>query len=384
MRRDWGVTLVVAALVVLSGCGALGGGTATPAGGDAPTTGSTDAPTPGASADDGGSTDAETATGAGTETSFPTLTPVARATPGGGQSLPPGVNADGSVNETALVVAHFEAANATGWRLAHRNGNDTQVLYSAGAASYERDEQGVAWFRDGVLVSNRTLIGAPYEMDSTFNTSMGSTRPTDGIRLALGIRLGTSNYVWNGTTEHEGRTLHALRMTGPKGLGDSLDHYTGRLLVDDSGRIHRLTGEVGENESVAQAYNFDYEWGVDSVPRPPWFDRVPRGVVEKTPDGTALNVTLTGGPAVPADTELTFRHDGTRRTVTLAAPLEPGESLYVGLRTEDGERAVAASREPLDGAGLVDLSGSQTRLSGTATVEGSEVDLRFTAGRLDF
>jgi len=384
MRRDWGVTLAVAALVVLSGCGALGGATGTPATeqGDtpAPTGAESGAPTE----SEGGPSTATAAPTATASTPFATLTPAARPTPGAGQSLPPGVHADGSVNETALAVAHFAAANVSGWRLAHRNGEDRQLLYSAGGASYERDEQGVAWFRDGVLVSNRTLVGAPYEMESAFNTSAGPSRPTGGIRLALGIRLGTSNYVWNGTTERDGRRLHELRMTGPKGIGDSLGHYTGRLLVDESGRIHRLTGEVGDNESVADTYDFDYEWGVEAVPRPPWLDRIPRGIVEKTPDGTALNVTLTGSVAVPAGTELELRHNGTRRTVTLDDALAPGESLYVGLRADDTERAVAVGREPPSGPELVDLRGKQTRLSGTATVDGREVDLSFTVGWIDF
>ena len=298
--------------------------------------------------------------------------------------MPPGVRADGGVNETALLIAHFEATNGSGWRLDHRNGNDTQVVYSAGGEQYRRDDRGAAWYTDGLLVTNRTLLGAPYEMESARNTTAMPSRPTGGITLALGVRMYTSNYRAVGTTEVAGRTLYELRMAGTKDAGASLGHYTGRMLVDESGRIHRLTGEIGDNESVADTYDFDYEWGVDAVPRPPWLDRIPRGVVEKTPDGTALNVTLTGSAALPAGTELAFRHNGTRRTVTLDDALAPGESLYVGLRTDGDERTVAVGREPLDGGGLLDLQGRQTRLSGTTTVEGSEVDLSFVVGWHDF
>ncbi len=366
------MTLAAAALVVLSGCGALGGGTAAPGERTA-----TDAPGTG----DGGGTGSASAasTPDPTATPFSTLTPAARATPEEGESLPPGVREDGSVNETALLIAHFEATNRSGWRLAHRNGNDTQVIYSADGEQYRRDDRGVDWYTEGVLVTNRTLLGAPYEMESASNTTAMPSRPTGGIVLALGVRMATSNYRAVGTTESGGRTLYELRMTGTKEAAGT-GHYTGRMLVDDAGRIHRLTGEVGDNESVADTYDFDYEWGVDAVPRPPWLDRIPRGVVEKTPDGTALNVTLTGEAPIPAGTELTVRHNRTGRPVTLDGALEPGESLYVGLRGGGDERSVAVGREPPTGGDLIDLRGGQTRLAGTVTVDGDEVDLSFAAG----
>ncbi|WP_415379227.1 hypothetical protein [Halosimplex sp. TS25] len=404
MRRDWGMTLVVAAVVVLSGCAAIGGGTGTPDAtaterteGTASTTPADDSAATEGQADGDGTPDATetggpTTTGPAataepttpeptpTETPMPTLTPEALATPSDGESLPPGVGANGRVNETALLVAHLEAINSSGWRLDHRNGNDTRVTYRVGGTSYERTAEGVTWYRDGTTVTNRTFFGSSYEMTATHNTTTGLSDPAGTVVFALAVRLSTGNYEWTGTTDVDGRTLHELRMTGTSGGGSTLDHYTGRMLVDDSGRIHRLHGEVGENESVADAYEYDYEWGVETVPRPPWFDGVPRGVVEKTPGGTALNVTMTGGPAVPAGAEFEFSHNGTAETVTLDDPLEPGESLYVGLREEGGERSVTVSREPLDGEGL---RGKQTDLSGTVTVGGTEIDLSFTAGQWD-
>ncbi len=401
------MTLVVAALVVLSGCAAIGGGTATPDPtatdqmGSTASAASTGDPTAteeqSADADGDGSADAtvgstesatpgptETPAATATGTPMPTLTPESLPTPSDGQSLPPGVAEDGEVNETRVLVAHIETANESGWRLDHRNGNDTRVLYHADGTSYERTAEGVTWYRDGVRVTNRTYFGPPYRVSATHNTTMGLDDPTGTITFALAVRLSSGNYEWAGTTDVDGRTLHELRMTGTKGAGSTLGHYTGRLLVDDSGRIHRLHGEVGENESVADGYDYDYEWGVETVPRPPWFDSVPRGVAEKTPDGTALNVTLTGGAAVPAGAEFAFRHNDTEVTVTLEESLDPGESLFVGVREEGGERTVVSAREPLDGEALLDLRGKQTKLSGTVTVDGAEVDLSFTVGWLDF
>ncbi|WP_459191291.1 hypothetical protein [Halosimplex sp. J119] len=393
MRREWGTTLVVAALVVLSGCAALGGGTATPGGaatdGGEPTADAT--PTASATPSDesveatpdgsaASPTPAATRTETATQTPMPTLTPRTGSTPAGRQSLPPGVDETGAVNETRLLVAHVEATNESNWRLRHRNGNDTRVLVHAEGATYERTADGVTWYRDGVEVTNRTFFGAPYEMSAAHNTTTGSTDPRGTITFALAVRLSSANYEWEGTTDVDGRTLHELRMTGSRGAGSALGHYTGRLLVDDDGRIHRLRGEVGENESVAEAYGYEYEWGVETAPRPPWLDSVPRGVAEKTPAGTALNVTLTSGAAVPAGTEFEFRHNDTDATVTLEESLDRGESLFVGLREEGGERSVVVSRDPLDGEGLVDLRGEQTRLSGTATVDGTEVRLSFRVG----
>jgi len=93
---------------------------------------------------------------------------------------------------------------------------------------------------------------------------------------------------------------------------------------------------------------------------------------------------MTGGAPVHAGTEFEFRHNETESTVTLDDSLDPGESLFVGIRETDGERSVAVSRTPLEGDDLVGLRGKQTALSGTATVDGVEVELSFTVGRIDF
>lgn len=409
MRRERWVAVLVLGVVVLPGCSAFGGAPATPAdtataqGAAPPTHESTptaDSRGVATSTTEGADGDAETAgssaTAAPEETAAPdgtatpeltpmaTLTPAALPTPSDGQSLPPGVHADGRVNETRVLVAHVAAANASNWRLRHTNGDSENRFYSVGQTKYRRDSEGVTWYRDGLTVTNRTYFGAPYEMRATHNTTLGVSDPTGTITLALAIRLSTSSYRWAGTTEVAGDRLHELRMTGPKGAGSTLGHYTGRLLLDERGRVHHLSGEVGENESVAAAYEYDYDWGVEAVPKPPWFDSVPRGVTEKTPDGTAVNVTMTGGPAVPAGSEFTVEHNGTEATVALDAALHPGESVFVGIREGEGERTVTVSREPPAGEDLVDLRGTRTRLSGTVTVDGVDVDLSFTVGQVDF
>ncbi|MFB6150924.1 MAG: hypothetical protein ABEJ40_03870 [Haloarculaceae archaeon] len=388
-----GGTILVTVLVVLSGCGGLGGGgTATPAD-QTPATDATGVQAP-ENAPTGTSSGKETSRSTPTATETPGSTPTATETPtptpaattpapktpDADASLPPGVRGNGTVNETRLLAAHLAAANRSGWALTHRNGDRTTVAYVAGNESYVHTPDGVTWSRGNATVTNASVFDGAYETSFSRNTTLGGSTGTTPVLFALAVRLGTAEYEWAGTRPVDGTTLHELVMTGTSGFGGKLGRYTGRLLVDDRGRIHRLRGEVGENRSVAETYEFDFSYPVETVPKPAWFDRVPRVTAAKVDGGRALRLTVTGGPALPAGAEFAFSHNGTRRSVTLDEPLGPGESLYLGLRGPD--RELVRSRDLPAGDSLVDLDGSQTRLDGTVTVDGTEISVGVRIGRL--
>jgi len=298
--------------------------------------------------------------------------------------MPPGVADNGSVNETKLQKTHVAAANGTTVKVTHRNGDRRTVAYRGPNASFVRDEDGATYAMGPVSVSNETFGGADYEFDFARNSSFDFGDATAPVRFARNVRLGTAEYEHAGTRTVDGTDLHELELVDTTSLGNALGHYTGTILVDEQGRIHSLSGEVGENKSVADEYEFTYDWGVETVPEPSWLDSVPRGEARKTASGTAFAFELTGGPSVPAGTELTFAHDGETHRMTLNESLAPGETLALGLRDANDGRTLAVSRGSLDGAALVDLRGKRTQLSGTVTLDdGTTVSVTVSIGYID-
>mgnify|MGYP000347921683 CR=1 FL=1 len=306
-----------------------------------------------------------------------------RPIPGSELSLPSGVNSDGTVNETALLLAHFQAANESGWSLVHQNGERVTESASANGTEYSSDESGVHWQRGNTSVSNQTVFDARYETSYAENTTFGSSlAPSAAARFALAIRLESGEYVWNGTTTRDGTTLHELVMLGATGLGTSVDYYTGRMLVDERGRIHLLEGEIGDNESAADPYRYDYTYGVDSVPKPAWFDSVPRLSAEKVDGDRLLAVTVSDGAAIPAGATFEFSHNSSEYDVTLDSDLEPGETLYLGLDADDD--TVVQARDRPAATTFVDMGSRSSRLTGTVTIDGTAVSVSVSIDPVQF
>jgi len=303
--------------------------------------------------------------------------------------VPPGVAENGSVNETALLAAHSEATNGSTVRIAHRNGERRTVAYRGPNGTYTRDDAGATWTGGGKQVSNDTVGGADYEFDYDRNTSTGASTGASTVQFGLAVRLGTAEYEHATTRTVDGTDLHELELAEASGFGEQVGHYTGTMLVDERGRIHRLSGEIGDNETVADAYEYRFDWRVDSVPDPSWLDAVPRGEARKVDSGTVFAVESTGSATIPAGTELEFSHDGDRHSLVLNESLAPGETLALGLResgtgnADDGtaERTLVVSRDSLDGADLVDLRGERTQLHGTVTTgDGATVSVTLAVG----
>lgn len=295
--------------------------------------------------------------------------------------LPAAVADDGTVNETKLFQTHRASMNETTVRVEHRNGEDTSVLFVGDGATYALEDRSVTWRRGPLEVTNDTL-DTEYSVTYAENRTI-DTRPSETVMFGLSVRLSSAEYEHAGTRTENGTRLHELELVEKAGLGKALGHYTGRMLVDEQGRVHRLAGEVGENESVADRYRYAFDWDVETVPEPAWIDRVPRGSAERTAGGSVLAVTLTGGRAVPAGETLRFEHGDTGGEVTLDEPFEPGDTLYLGLR-ESGEDRLVVSRSPIDGDGFVSLEEGRTTLRGEVTLaDGTTVSLRFAVGSSD-
>lgn len=292
--------------------------------------------------------------------------------------LPPGVADDGSVNESALFAAHSAAANETTVRLRAQVDEGQRVVYRRNRTAYASGREGVT-FTDGRLTAtNATAGGTDYRVTYSRNTSIDGPSAGSAALTAFAMQLRFLEYEHAGTRTVNGTDRHELSVSR------SAAYATGTMLVDERGRIHSLTGELGANESAASPYDYQFTWDVGEVPRPAWLDAVPRGTAAKTANGTTFAVALTDGPALPAGTELEFSHDGRSYPVTLNESLAPGDTLALGLRGTDGEGALVVGRDALADASLADLRGTRTSLRGTVTLpDGTTVALSFAVGSLD-
>lgn len=366
MRR-WSVALLLIALVVLAGCST------------SETTTTTELTT------EKSTTEAPLTEPSTTTTTTTITTTTTESSSDSQENRPASIDSGGEVNETKLMQTHSQAAAETSWKAEHRNGDSVTIITRNDTTELYRNDDGATWSRNHLSITNDTLLGQPYAVTFAKNTS--DFGPSSGnIIFALGIRLSTGNYEWTDTKTVNGNTLYVLNMTEAREEGKELGHYTGRMLVDQQGRIHQLEGEVGDNQSAAVDYRYDFEWQTESVPSPDWLHKLPRVTATKTDAGTSLNVTHTAGPKLPAGTELTFNHDDTEKTVVLKESLNQGDSLHLGLRESDtGERNLVQSRDPLSGEALVELKGDNTQLNGVVTLpDGTKVELTVEIGYMSF
>lgn len=293
-----------------------------------------------------------------------------------GADAPAWLDSDGDVNETMVAQRHLEAAASEGVKLRHRNGEDRRVVVRNRTRSLRWEDGTARWQRGNLTVSNESLDA---DFESRYDPVLSTSAQSSQIGIA--IRLSSAQYEAVGTTTSDGTTLYELELTDTVGFGNAVGYYTGTALVDEAGRVHELSGRIGDNESAAEPYSYEYDWSVDAIPEPPWLDAIPRGESELRNDGRTFVVTVTGSAPIPTGTTLRVELAGSsgRESVELSQALEPGDSISFGL--EDG--TLVSSREPLNDSSLASLSDGLSTVEATVTLEdGRTVALQFLAGEL--
>lgn len=270
---------------------------------------------------------------------------------------PPGVT-DTAVNETRLLAAHYRALESTTWRehLVTRRGgfvatdvtvvrNDThsRVLRRGGGA-------GLTYVAGNTTVRR---VGGVSNATYRYRYEAGGSEAALSGGVALGLAVYFTSGAYSPTTveQYDGAPAVTLvaQGAGAGGYGPAYTAYNGTALVDERGVVRSLRGAVRTGEEDVTT-RFTYTAATDAGPvRPPdWLGTLPQGRAALTADGSALAVTLTDGPTVPAGTTVTLAVNGTEYALTLDAPFGPGETRYAFLT---GEGAAALSRSPPDGDG---------------------------------
>lgn len=360
------LSVLVVAVVLLAGCGGLGGDgeVLTPTGTDGPTTNGT-ATTP---ADESSLADRRVAL----------------------ESPPPGLNDSGIADVDALLDAHRAA-------LDERGAVTVTNLTVDGPRSSLNSNATVRWGADGTI-STRTVndVGrGSAEVQQYTNGTVSAVRQQTAARTttsvfdaggyvqrqagAAGLRpyLTVGEFVPTGV--EDGRvTLEATSVADGDGLGDNVTDFDATLVVGERGRL--LSFEASVTSATAQGEStttIDYELTdrtLDAAERQSWVDDAVAGATladlsyERV--GGTVAITNEGDEALPTGTFVSVATAGglgpsaQQYVVQVTDPIQPGETVYVYRQTADAQQGSFAIGDrpdvdaaPIDGPIQVLVSG---------------------------
>lgn len=324
------LVLVVLGAVVLAGCS--GGPTETTA--SEPTDSGTPATSP---IDDGGTTDVSS------------------------EGIP-GVTDGSLANATALVRANEASLSQTGGevRTTRSDGDDeTEYRLVAGSGLSTYTLSGTRSFTGQTtaieLWSNETtrFIRTQSESGTNYRTAERRHDRLNILEMPEDYLAAGEFTVANESTGDGTVVLTADEYVPPTdGHGPFADvtSFSGRLVVDESGRIHNLTvSAVDEGQTVT--YRFELvRTGVERVAKPDWFDDVPASATlqpELTVDvenSSYLAIRNEGGDDVPRNSSISLTTNGTTGNATFETALTAGSTRYAYFRATDGDFRLTADR----------------------------------------
>lgn len=359
--RRLATVLILAAALVLAGCGGLSGTTTT-------------------------ETNATTATTAtdGTATS---------TGPNQNVDYPPGVTASGLENRTALFAADWTALNESGFVADTWINQSVSGQEGAGSAGYQRArvEPGS---ESAALQIRRLSAGSESTTDVWQNTTFGLTRivetDADGASESLFRRRGEvnrfrTNPIASGgpanlvalgqydevSVEGSGAdtritlTADGVNESRASGLQFNVSGYSGELVVDQEGRIRAIDVTLETSGQRAATFTADYELqstGGVTVDRPAWFEQ---GLTEapdvavsaEIVDGSYVALTNEGPDPLAADWQVQLQTRIAPLTGNLSSSVAPGETVYLsianGSRQVQVTRSVPNDTRPLSGVSAV-------------------------------
>ncbi|WP_423743819.1 hypothetical protein V5735_12465 (plasmid) [Haladaptatus sp. SPP-AMP-3] len=298
-------------------------------------------------------------------------TPTATST--GSLSPPPGANGEWIVDAERLVSAHESALESEPYRMTVRIRPRQDVgsrnwMNSTLTAHVGGGRAGIRETGEGVVVNK---MGNPYR-GYTWNDSVAWCRLADDtcrvnsgwdsnfIRQRIGsvaprmkTILSSADFLANGTTVRNGTKLYRYEASGSSTL-EGVETLSATALVDERGIIHDLSGTVQTTGTRSATVEFDYQHElVSNPPTPPkWMDDRPRLTVQR--NESEVTVEHHGGKRIPAGTNVrvsvsndTIFGSG---TVQLPKSLEKGDAAHITVTS------------------LEDTEGHSYRITGNATI----------------
>jgi hypothetical protein len=253
----------------------------------------------GAGADGGGGATGETATATGGDVTDDDGTATDVDTSGMKMSsLPPGVDADGDIDEGVLANAHARAVTGQSyrWTLTHRefvDGRETafrrETVYVASPTVYRTAVTGAGRLRHSALsiasVEAYADGSSRHERrvrDDGFDRSAPRPEPVRGIRNGEGRYadraeqyldwyLSVSESTIVDVVEREGTRYYWLSLGEDPYVG--VENSSGSALVDEDGVVHEIRREydVPDSDGVSAVVRFRYtDFGTTTVSPPAW------------------------------------------------------------------------------------------------------------------
>lgn len=313
-------------------------------------------------------------------------------------ALPPGVNASGVGNATALVAAHRAGLSETGYTFRLRSnvsyeGEFDSVSVSRGTVAKQfapfristetRAQTGDGpdrvttdvWANESVaLVRYSTRNRSAYRQ---YDTTTNATPEADPFSSVPTLNVGdqaslsgvveyallTGEYEVAATETRRGLTFTTLRATGQnrslgeRGFGNDSE-YRSTLVVDELGRVHRLN-LTQETNGTSVHYEFELtDVGGVVVGYPSWAGKALASVtaaIDVNSAGNHFVVSHEDGERLPPGSEVRVAHAGANYSLELTEPLRPGERVYVYFPA--GSESPVLSREPPAEDGATPLRG---------------------------
>ncbi len=311
-------------------------------------------------------------------TSTPTSTPTSPPTSTPAEGHPPGVTDDGLANATALVRAHADAVNETGYRsqlvvtteFADANASigpatltfEAAVpadgtpyrLYQNNSGGLSQDYERVTWANDSVRVTNHTTYPPFGNATSRYEMEEARPAPPDVAATSFSefLRMGEFDLA------EAGEDRITLRATGANESAADVNvtSYEGELVVDRRGVLREGSVEVAyvsDGQQIVTTLEYGVRVGDVDVEKPPWvgtaIHEATAITVEATVEGEYVAVTNTGREPIPAGYEVTLMERTENgwggSPVTLSEPVAPGETVYVSL---DAYRTAVDRSPPAD------------------------------------
>ena len=320
------------------------------------------------------------------------------------EKLPPGVTDDGVENASALVLAHVETVNKSGFVYETRSTQNVSSLgiearsaavgvVGAGFSPFRVHSSGAAtignctveysasqWGNDSLTLS-RFQIGdwTQYQREHSNRTANVSERveisstpeQLDDAGTSQGALLAAVLYASNFTvvaTDTVGsHTLTTLRAAGLKNsinarLGSvNVTNYEVTLTVDERGLMRALTVDATVERGVHRLHHTqEFEalaLGVTEPLRPSWtqdaLDFVDASVFAG-PERSYFEIAHSGGDPVPENSTIEIIHGGRADTLALDEELLPGEAVYVYYPENESSPVISSDPPAADTAQVLD------------------------------
>ncbi|MFB6227138.1 MAG: hypothetical protein ABEH88_00885 [Halobacteriales archaeon] len=306
---------------------------------------------------------------------------------------PPGIEANGSVNGSAIREAHYSILNGSSFQVnVSVEGGENPIAFtlSNGTSAArieirELDGDGVARFY--VSPDYVTRFNNTQSPPKTYSYGSTGTQFRVAFTYAILLRaypsqqLNLGTFEENGTVTRNGEELTRLSATGINQTAveesgafsnANLTDMSGEVLVRSDGLVREMNLQQSFADGQTQNLSFSLTGlGSTSADAPGWIGEAPRLEGSLSDDGTVMELAHTGGPEIPAGANLTLRSGGfgvglATANVTLPESVSPGDSVYVHATGEASNPTVEVSvNDPPSPTDALNLSQYSPQVSGT-------------------